>query len=380
MKNMFSRLAMVLFASASVLHAQLTIPSDGSDGALNITSTNAVIDLSQAVTGAWDANNSANVGKGIFDPVKRAIVFKYSSVNINPNRTVTFTNHPSRAPVVWLVQGNVTIAGTLSLNGAGAPNNNLLAEPGPGGFRGGANGSLGKGPGMGIGGANPINSFTDSPGSHASVYGNPSIIPLIGGSGGGATSYGGGSGGGGAVLIAAANAIQVTGAVTSTGNGTGSGGAIRLVANSISGTGVIDVRNDGRIRLEANSVTGSVVTLPQTIAVPPATPPTIWPGNDAPTVKITNVDSTAAPAVPTAALDLAADVGISTNGASTVTIQTTNFPTTGVVQVRAAPKFGAAAVWVTAVFQNGDNNLANWTATVTFPTGFTTLQARATVP
>lgn len=372
-------LSILLLAGAASLPAQIAIPSDGSDGALNV-SANTVIDLSQAVTGSWDANNSANAGKGIFDPARRAIVFKYSSVTINSSRTVSFINHPSRAPVVWLVQGNVTIAGTLSLNGAAAPNNNLLAEPGPGGFRGGANGSLGKGPGLGIGGANPILSFTDAPGSYASAYGNPSIVPLIGGSGGGATSYGGGSGGGGAILIAAANTVQVTGSITSTGNATGSGGAIRVVANAINGTGVIDTRSDGRIRLESNSVSGSLVTLPQTIAVPPATPPVIWPGNDAPTVKVVAVDAVAAPAVPTAPLDLAADIGISTSGATTVTLQTTNFPTTGLVEVRSAPKFGSAAVWTTAVFQSGDASAATWTATVNFPTGFTTLQARATVP
>jgi plastocyanin len=117
MKNILPRLLLALFASSALLQAQLSIPSDGSDGALNITA-NTVIDLSQAVTGTWDANNSANAGKGIFDPAKRAIVFKYSSVNINASRTVTFTNHPSRAPVVWLVQGTVAIAGTLSLNGS----------------------------------------------------------------------------------------------------------------------------------------------------------------------------------------------------------------------------------------------------------------------
>jgi hypothetical protein len=376
MKNTLLHFVLALFASSALLQAQLSIPSDGSDGALNITA-NTVIDLSQAVTGTWDANNSANAGKGIFDPAKRAIVFKYSSVNINASRTVTFTNHPSRAPVVWLVQGTVAIAGTLSLNGSTPPFNNLLAEPGPGGFRGGANGAPGIGSGLGVGGG----ISPSIAGSYATTYGTHSVLPLVGGSGG----HGGGAGGG-AILIAAANSISVTGSVTSVGGttfsgslGIGSGGAIRLVANSISGTGTIDVRNDGRIRLEANSVSGNVVTLPQTIAVPPATPPTIWPGNGAPTVKITNVDSSAAPAVPTAPLDLTADVGVSTNGATTVTLQTTNFPTTGTVQVRAAPKFGAAS-WTTAVFQSGDATSANWTATVTFPTGFTTLQARATVP
>jgi hypothetical protein len=369
-------LLLALFTSTALLRAQLSVPSDGSDGALNITA-NTVINLSQAVTGSWDANNSANAGKGIFDPVKRAIVFKYSSVNIDLNRSLTFINHPTRAPVVWLVQGNVTITGTLGLNGAGVANNNLLAEPGPGGFRGGAVGSLGSGSGLGVGGG--VGAYGG--GTYSSTYGNPSLVPLIGGSGGHA-----GTGGGGAILIAAGSTIQVNGLISAigvstnqSGSGQGSGGAIRLVADSVMGSGTLDTRNNGRLRIEANNVSGNIVTYPQTIAVPPATPPTIWPGNEAPTVKITNVDSSAAPAVPTAPLDLAADVGVSTNGASTVTIQTTNFPTDGNVQVRAAPKFGAAA-WTTAVFQSGDATSATWTATLTFPTGFTTLQARATVP
>jgi len=370
-------LSLALLVGAASLHAQISIPSDGSDGALNV-SVNTVIDLSQAVTGTWDADNSANAGKGIFDPVKRAIVFKYSSVTINSTRTVSFINHPSRAPVVWLVQGNVTINGTVSVNGQTTPNGNFLAEPGPGGFRGGAKGSLGTGSGLGLGGG----LTTNNSGSYSSVYGNPSIIPLIGGSGGFA-----GGGGAGAILIAAGSAINVNGTITAlggsnnySGSGYGSSGAIRLVADAISGNGTLDARDNGRLRLESNSVSGSLVTLPQTISVPPAIPPVIWPGNDAPTVRIVSVDSAAAPAVPTAPLDLSADIGISTSGATTVTLQTTNFPTTGLVEVRAAPKFGAAATWTTAAFQSGDANAATWTATLTFPTGFTTLQARATLP
>ena len=94
-------LALLIAAFAPSLFASpLTIPgADGSDDALNVTvSTN--IDLSLAVTGAWDANNAANAGKGIYDASKWAVVFKYSSVNIAPGATVTFSNHPSRAPVV----------------------------------------------------------------------------------------------------------------------------------------------------------------------------------------------------------------------------------------------------------------------------------------
>ncbi len=51
--------------------------------------------------------------------------------------TVTFKNHASCAPVVWLVNGNVTIVGTVSLDGQQNQPPGTLAEPGPGGFRGG---------------------------------------------------------------------------------------------------------------------------------------------------------------------------------------------------------------------------------------------------
>ena len=46
--------------------AQLSVQSDGSDGALNIAS-NTVIDLSLAATGTW--SNAAS-GNGIYDPVQ----------------------------------------------------------------------------------------------------------------------------------------------------------------------------------------------------------------------------------------------------------------------------------------------------------------------
>lgn len=60
MKISLPLLLMSLFAPiAAHLLAQLTIPSDGSDGALIITS-NTVIDLSRVVSGMWSNNNLAN--------------------------------------------------------------------------------------------------------------------------------------------------------------------------------------------------------------------------------------------------------------------------------------------------------------------------------
>ena len=106
--------AFAFVASVSSAFAQLIIPSDGSDGAFNPVA-NVEIDLSQAVTGTW-SNPSPSSGNGIYDAEKWAIVFKYSSVNIPSGVTVTFKNHPSHAPVVWLVQGSVNIAGTVSVD------------------------------------------------------------------------------------------------------------------------------------------------------------------------------------------------------------------------------------------------------------------------
>ena len=131
--------------------ALLPIPSDGSDGNFN-PGSNIEVDLSQAITGAWDANNAANAGLGRYDASKWAVVFKYASVNIPANVTVTFKNHPTHAPVVWLVSGNVTIAGAVKLDGAGGTSDVILmlapAEAGPGGFRGGAIGPSGIGYGL----------------------------------------------------------------------------------------------------------------------------------------------------------------------------------------------------------------------------------------
>lgn len=183
-----------LFCLTLGARAAIVIPgADGSDGVLNIT-VNTEIDLTQAVTGVWDQNNTADAGKGVYDPAKWAVVFKYSSVNVAAGATVTFKNHASRAPVMWLVNGGVTIAGIVSLNGQDfqfAPN---LSEPGPGGFRGGTASYLSTprgGAGFGPGGGLQFNNDRGLAGAYGTgvvnsgaPYGNPSLIPLLGGSGG----------------------------------------------------------------------------------------------------------------------------------------------------------------------------------------------------
>ena len=183
----FLMLAVATFAPAA--YAQLTIPyADGSDGPLNITSS-TVIDLSQAATGYW-TNTSASPGKGTYDATQWAVVFKYSSVNIASGAVVTFINHPTHAPVVWLVSGNVTNNGELSLDGQDGAYGSVVGptEPGPGGFRGGAiSSSFGDGSGFGPGGGSGgyVGGSSGSALYSNYPYGTTNITPLIGGSGGG---------------------------------------------------------------------------------------------------------------------------------------------------------------------------------------------------
>ncbi|MFN7287158.1 MAG: hypothetical protein ACK5TY_02950 [Verrucomicrobiota bacterium] len=388
-------LSTLCLASLQHVQADLTIPGDGSDGALNITEY-TVIDLSKAVTGKWDQNNAANAGHGVYDPEKWAIVFKYSSVNIAAEtagvpsqlvgRTLRFTNHPSRAPVVWLVQGDVVINGIVSLRGEGTTRDSVLMltprEPGPGGFRGGAFGPSGSGTGYGPGGQ-----ADGSPwGAYLGSYGNPQIIPLIGGSGSRSREYWGSAAGGGAILIAASGSITVNGIIDARGGAPGENvypaadGAIKLIGSSVTGNGTLDAPFLGRIRVETVSpMAATLKTFPETIGVPPADPPILWPAGNAPKARIVSVDAVPAPEDPKSPVVAAADLAIQNNAPVSIIIETLDFPIEGVVQLAVIPKFGQRG-WLTATRVSGDITKATWRVITTLPQGFVTLQARATQP
>jgi hypothetical protein len=407
--------AVVAAMSTEAATAALNIPSDGSDGALVITS-NTVIDLSQAVTGNWDADNTANAGKGIYDPNKWAVVFKYSSVTINANCTNTFKNHPNRAPVVWLVSGDVTINGTVSLDGqtAGynAPN---LAEPGPGGFRAGM-GNYGPGAGRSAG-FGPGGGSTTGPnnygagGSYGSQgaggpvpYGNPSLIPLIGGSGGGGwkDDARGGGAGGGAILIAASGNISVAGTVRANGGGSaggtggGSGGGIRLVAGSLSGNGVVQCLGGagssvnpggaGRIRIERSTSTynGAISPDPSVVVLSDGATPQIWLPTNGPTVRIISIGGNPTPADPLAEFGaFGADVVLPQVTNTTVVVETTNVEQASAVTVRATPRsngdFTQATAAVTQVVST-DPLVLHWTANVPVKNGYAAIQVKVVRP
>lgn len=280
---------LTLCASVGLLHvvsarAQCDSGSTGADGAFSPTQSPTVIDL------ATD---------GTYDPDRWAVVFNFTTIDVPSNVVILFRNHPSGAPVVWLAQGDVTIAGQINLDGSGSTGQTWApAQPGPGGFEGGVRGTGIRGSasgGFGPGGAPVVygNRFCGAGGGYATYgnssscggqglpgglpYGSQSIVPLIGGSGGSASwqDAGGGGAGGGAILIAAgtssnAATINITGFITARGGaggdgGSGSGGSIRLSADRVTGQasnllatggggGSSITGAPGRIRIDANDL------------------------------------------------------------------------------------------------------------------------------
>ncbi len=428
----------VLGLVTGAARADLVIPSDGSDGDLVIDG-DTVIDLSLAASLCdcdddgkvddpcqWDCPSPV-AGQGVYDAEEWAVVFKYSSVAINSG-TVTFSGHPNRAPVVWLVQGDVVIDGIVSLNGfTGTGSEHVLSIPGPGGFRGGrgygdpANlGSSGLGPGGGdyqIGNVSPGGGSYGSSGQGTSpgvTYGNEAVIPLTGGSGGagsGNDEQNGAGAGGGAILVAAAATITVDGqiwAVGGSGNTSccgqhgagGSGGAIRLIADVVQGTGFLIALGGtssgvdgglGRIRIEANQGPNpKVMTIePQASTTLPADPPQIWPDLTAPTLTATQFTFNGGkkvvpiPGDPAADLDFPnMDVSLPTIGDVTLHIEAYNVPTDWVITVLITPITGVS-MEVIADPLVGDESFSTTTATLSvldLPVGSAAIQLRGDAP
>jgi len=390
-----------IFAGAA--YCAITVPSDGSDGALSPTS-DITIDLSQADGAAWNTP-APHPGKGVYDVSKWAVVFKYSQVNIPGGVTVTFRNHPSGAPVVWLVQGSVNISGAVTLNGANGNATHAPVPSGPGGFRGGAGqtgsspGMMGLGPGGGSENCHGGSYATPGAGGSGPTYGNPAIIPLIGGSGGATGGYDrDGGGGGGAILVACGTTLTVNGTVAACGGtdvatswgGGGSGGAIRLVADSFAGqtsarlaaTGGGGVYRGGlgRIRIEVNTNAFDGLATPDASTTIPADPPAIWPGDGAPSIKVTHVGGVAVPSDPRASFSFPnQDVSLTTGTPQqfAVRLAATNVPVDWAVSVRLMPRYGDDVV-AAATLVSGDGQSSVWEAQVTVPTGFSAIQARAT--
>ena len=420
----FCRIAALVAAALSV-HAAINVPSDGLDRDLIIT-TNTVVDLSEAVTANWDVNRAGwsadKLGKGVYDSNKWAVVFQYRSVRIEAGATVTFANHRSRAPVVWLVKGDVTIDGVLSLDGGSFVLPPDLAEPGPGGFRGGLGhfgGGVDAGPGFGPGGGQ--NRVSDrSGGSYKSLgvagsatYGNLSLLPLIGGSGGSGDVDGGpggsssGGAGGGAILIACGGTLTIGSGGEITANGGnggrgddsrhsagGSGGGIRLVCHTLSGDGLVRAQGGGgyqsggagRIRVERFSVSGNprFSDEPDLLPLVANASPLIWLPESGPTAAIVSIGAKPAPRDPLANFGAyGADVALPQMETVPVVVLTTNVPNNSTVTVRVTPRAsGRFTETIATNFQTISPAplVIQWTADVPVNTGYSAVQVKVRRP
>lgn len=400
--------AALMFFSG-ICGAAIDIPgANGSSGVLNITE-DTTIDLALAADGAWDAANSAD---GIYDADKWAVVFNYSSINVDTGVTLTFSNHPSKAPVVWLVTGSVTINGAVSLDGQAGQSAPTLAEPGPGGFRGGTGyytAGVADGAGFGPGGGYK-QAKGGSYGSGSAAHGNPSLIPLLGGSGGSGaarnTSPGGG-GGGGALLIACEGGVTLDGSLRANGglgiayyfsdrSGGGSGGGVRIVCDDLAGSGSINAigglggRNlassVGRLRLERVTNSSSLTLVPAPSVVPLVTDDSglLWPPSTAPQVRVISIGGVSAPGDPRAAFGASgADVSIPETATTQIIIETTNAEQESTVEIRLTPRSNANATVVTAVVDSvvsTDPLVVRWTADLPVGTGYSAVQVKVVRP
>lgn len=133
MKRLMAAAAtMALLSLAAPRAYALDVGSDGLSGNFNPASS-VQVDLSLATTGDLSTPGTVN---GVYDPVRWAVIFKYASVNIPAGVTVTFESLPSRAPVVWLVQENATVNGSVNLDSSPGNATAQRSPRGPGGFAG----------------------------------------------------------------------------------------------------------------------------------------------------------------------------------------------------------------------------------------------------
>ncbi|MBI2216855.1 MAG: hypothetical protein HYU51_06110 [Candidatus Rokubacteria bacterium] len=234
------------------------------------------------------------------------------------------------------------------------------------------------------------------------VYGNDTLLPLIGGSGGGGgggtfgMKGGGGGGGGGALLIATSGTLTFSGQILAFGGagggllynsvapgvgGGGSGGGVRLVATEIVGTGgVINVSGgigtkftswggtgaSGRIRLEAFSNTAAIILVNHPATTSFGEPTSVrLPGE--PTLRIASVAGVVAPDAPSA-LFSAPDIVLPSGTGSAVNVEVTasNIPAGTAVTVQVTGLTGAATS--AAAPLSGTDTSSSATVPVAIPT------------
>lgn len=368
--------------------------SNGSDGALNLTTPGTILFDPKSFNPPLDVD-----GDGIFN---------FTTINIAAGVTVKLSGSIFTRPVFWLATGAVTIDGVIDLSGEAGHLRTSLASvrapsvPGAGGYSGGVGGrdasnpaQPGNGPGGGVIGINgaPLGGAFGG----GTFTGNTFLVPLVGGSGGGGELLGGdfgagGGAGGGAIVIASSNSITVNGLINVIGGsangssfaGGGSGGAIRLMAPTISGSGALlanggnAINNSfrglrGRVRIEAfnfSSLGGGIgaeftVASPYNVFLPIL-----------PTVRVVSVAGVPVNQSPTGSFQMP-DVSINSASAVTIVIEARNIPVGTVVKLHLFSENGADQ-FVDTTPLAGTSQTSTATASVVFPTGFSRGFVRAT--
>lgn len=305
--------------------------------------------------------------------------------------------------------GAAVVAGAGMGPGSGAPG--ARGTSGCPYTNGGGGGGFG-----GAGGNSDLGTYTGyvscgiPPATGGVAYGSSQLLPLIGGSGGGGGGGGityvgsGGGGGGGAILIASSGTLTISGAIYANGGyaggaggdtgsgatgGGGAGGGIRLMASTLAGNGTIQAIGQrflsgcsscqwnggtgapGRIRLEADSITRTAASNPVNTF---GTPGSVF-VSGLPTLLITNVAGVAVPANPTGTADVT--LPSTTPNPVTVAFSTTGVPPGNTVKVTVTPATGVTST-ATSTALTGDTNGATANASITLPSGPSTLSATVT--
>lgn len=378
--------------------------SDGSDGALNLTTPGTIV---------FNPDDVATFGRRL--DVDGDGVYHFTTITIDAGVTVVLRGDLLDGPVYWLAQGDVAIDGVIDLNGAPGQTAGSYANAGArvpayggaGGFPGGIGeyGNLPATAGAGPGGGAAASSATDSRPFSAghvvlgygndggAVYGNDYLVPLVGGSGGGGgrneSGYcgpaAGGGGGGGALLVASKSSIMISGSVSANGGtsggacagGDGSGGAISLKAMSVGGAGSITAagpfgRNPGRIRIESFNY---AFTGTQTPVAVRATPYKVFLSTRRPRVRIAFIGGIPVPGHPSANFT-APDVTIPNGSSVPFDIEARNVPPGTNVKLQliseSGPDLNATATLA------GTQDLSTATALMDVPPGFSRSYVRVT--
>lgn len=378
---------------------------------------------------------------GVFSPTTNQTlqlppsgVFNFTTINIPSNVSVTFLRNAKNTPVTMLATGNVTILGSININGQDG------GLGGPGGFSGGPGGRVnsgalfgvqgfsGEGPGNGLGATNgggggagysedgqAGGGDNNGGGPAGTRYGTNNLLPLIGGSGGGGGSgnlngTGFGGGGGGAILIASSGTLSFgnlntpSATISAIGGdgiascgvnsgGAGSGGGIRIVANTIVGSPNLLVGggsghtacafrgnggdgSPGYVRVEAFNLSGFRLQTPVAHLVLSQPNPVVTNAQ----LTITSVGGINAPTAPLASFLTPPDIVVPATVANpvTVAIAASNIPTGTVIQVTLTPIIGTRTT-VSSTPLSGTLASSTATASVNLPGVTSVITASATI-